>query len=81
MIDLGSYKFINITHCQTYENPETSYSGLFWIISDYAIIYQYQTEMAIMWGIIGGSVGLLAMAICIFLYVRGKKEEKRAKYI
>jgi hypothetical protein len=80
VIDLGSYEFKNITYYQSYDNPKTSYSGIFWIISDYAIIRQYEQEMIIMWACIGGSVGLIIISICIFYYARAKKEEKRVLY-
>lgn len=80
VIDLGSYKFTNITYYQNYDEPKTSYSGLFWIISDYAIITQYQQEWIIMWVIIGATIGTIVICACIFFYARAKKEEKRVLY-
>ena len=38
VLDLGRYRITNIVFCFDYDQPMPSYSGLFWVTSDKAVI-------------------------------------------
>lgn len=74
--DLADYQFENISHYKTYENPNTSYSGLFWIVSKDANIIQSKATI-IVTIIILVIIGLsMATTIIIVLIVRKNRKKK-----
>ena len=76
VMDLGKYAISNVSFYGEYTNPNPSYNGLFWIVSDDAIIIQTNNVLTIALGI-GISVAILAIiVIIIFAIVRKNKKKK-----
>ena len=76
VMDLGSHSISNITFADDYTNPTPSYSGLFWILGEDAVVIQSNNVLAIVLGVIGGLI-LLAIIIIIIVLVVRKKKKKR----
>ena len=74
--DLGKYEIKNITHYRTYQNPKTSFGGLFWHITENAKIVQDKSTIIIIACVVGGIVLLVLLVVLIILIMRKKKQQR-----
>lgn len=75
-MDLGDHSISNISFAENYTNPNPSYSGLFWILGENAIVMQSNNVLAIVLGVVGGLLLLAIIIIVVFVVVRKKKKKK-----
>lgn len=75
-MDLGDHSISNISFAVNYTNPNPSYSGLFWILGENAIVMQSNNVLAIVLGVVGGLLLLAIIIIVVFVVVRKKKKKK-----
>ena len=75
-MDLGDHSISNISFAENYTNPNPSYSGLFWILGENAIVMQSNNVLAIVLGVVGGLLLLAIVIIVVFVVVRKKKKKK-----
>lgn len=75
-MDLGDHSISNISFAENYTNPNPSYSGLFWILGEKAIVMQSNNVLAIVLGVVGGLLLLAIIIIVVFVVVRKKKKKK-----
>lgn len=75
-MDLGDHSISNVSFAENYTNPNPSYSGLFWILGEKAIVMQSNNVLAIVLGVVGGLLLLAIIIIVVFIVVRKKKKKK-----
>lgn len=75
-MDLGDHSISNISFAVNYTNPNPSYSGLFWVLGEKAIVMQSNNVLAIVLGVVGGLLLLAIIIIVVFVVVRKKKKKK-----
>ncbi len=75
-MDLGDHSISNISFAVNYTNPNPSYSGLFWVLGENAIVMQSNNVLAIVLGVVGGLLLLAIIIIVVFVVVRKKKKKK-----
>ncbi len=75
-MDLGDHSISNISFAVNYTNPNPSYSGLFWVLGEKAIVMQSNNVLAIVLGVVGGLLLLAIIIIVVFIVVRKKKKKK-----
>ena len=75
-MDLGDHSISNISFAVNYTNPNPSYSGLFWVLGEKAIVMQSNNVLAIVLGVVGGLLLLATIIIVVFVVVRKKKKKK-----
>lgn len=75
-MDLGDHSISNISFAVNYTNPNPSYSGLFWVLGENAIVMQSNNVLAIVLGVVGGLLLLAIVIIVVFVVVRKKKKKK-----
>lgn len=75
-MDLGDHSISNISFAENYTNPNPSYSGLFWVLGEKAIVMQSNNVLAIVLGVVGGLLLLATIIIVVFVVVRKKKKKK-----
>ena len=76
VMDIGGHQLYNILHYKNYSNPSTSYSGLFWHITENAQIIQNDYTLIIVLSVIGGIIFLLLLILIIILLIRRSKKNK-----
>lgn len=74
--NLGDHEVKNVTHYKNYENPKTSYGGLFWHIGRDAEIIQAQDTLWLIIMIVGSVVGL---GVIILVIIRLKRKHGKGK--
>lgn len=75
-MDLGDHSISNISFAENFTNPNPSYSGLFWVLGENAIVMQSNNVLAIVLGVVGGLLLLAIIIIIVFVVVRKKKKKK-----
>ena len=75
-MDLGDHSISNISFAENFTNPNPSYSGLFWVLGENAIVMQSNHVLAIVLGVVGGLLLLAIIIIVVFVVVRKKKKKK-----
>lgn len=75
-MDLGDHSISNISFAENFTNPNPSYSGLFWVLGEKAIVMQSNNVLAIVLGVVGGLLLLAIIIIVVFVVVRKKKKKK-----
>lgn len=76
IMDLGEYSFTNLFHYRTYSNPNTSYNGLFWHITENAKVIQTNNTLVIVLSVIGSLIFLILLILLIILLIRKKKKKE-----
>ena len=73
---IDSYEMSNITLYRTYTNPELSFGGLFWHVTENANITQDTMTLVIVLSVVGGLILLLLLILLIVLLVRRNRKKK-----
>lgn len=73
---LESYNLTGITLYRTYSNPDVSYGGLFWCLTDNAEIVQDTQTLVIVLIVIGVVVLLILLILLLLLILRKRKRKK-----
>lgn len=77
---LKSYNFTNLTLYRDYSNPDVSYGGLFWCITDNAEIVRDTQTLVIVLAVIGLFI-LLILLILLLLFLLRKRRRKKMEEI
>ena len=79
-MNLGKHKFLNVSHYVNYEDPETSYGGLFWHISKNAKIIVVHENYWVVWVSVAGSVVVIGAAVALTVLIKKKRGSKYSEY-
>ena len=75
-INLGRFEFKNVSHYMKYENPKTSYNGLFWHLGKNAKIIQENSSVWIIIVVIACGVALIVAVLVLILLLRKRRKKQ-----